>query len=395
MVNWYFLWHNGWANRAVEYFNFSGGKMMSKCARGIFTVFMMGACVMAMLPGCTTTSADNNGRKEIMENNTVRVSGGLIKGYTSQDGAVAIYKGIPYAASTGGKNRFRAPQDIMPWDGVKDCTDWGDSAVQTPQDPFMFWTEEFIISKKVYSEDCLSLNVWTADPAGKKPVIVFIHGGGYTSGGSSCDVYDGEDLVRKGVVFASVNYRFGIFGFLASSALAGENDGYGNFGVLDLVKALEWIRDNIAQFGGDPKNVTIMGQSAGSGMVQALMVSPKAKNLFQRAVAESLNAYPSHFTDIAARVEQGDAYNLSLEQLRSMSSGEIFSLEWGMAPPASGTDVIPFNFAEAYSRGAANNVDLISGWVEGDGVMFAGPNPPPPEEMETNQMASQLGLFPK
>jgi para-nitrobenzyl esterase len=327
-----------------------------------------------------------------MENNTIKVSGGLIRGYGSEDGAVEIYKGIPYAADTGGRNRFRAPQEVIPWEGIRDCADWGNSAVQTPQEPFRFWTEEFIISHKVYSEDCLNLNVWTAERAGKKPVILFIHGGGYTSGGSSCDIYDGEDIVRKGVVFVSVNYRVGIFGFLAASRLEKENDGYGNFAVLDLVKALEWIRDNIARFGGDPGNVTIMGQSVGSGLVQALMASPKAENLFHRALAESYNVIQSPFRDIAAQVAQGDALNLSLGELRSMNSDAVFKLTWASGP-CVGTDVMPYTLAEAYRKGAANKADLMSGFVEGDGLLFfrdsAGLSA---DQLEKNMMASQLAL---
>jgi para-nitrobenzyl esterase len=256
----------------------------------------------------------------------------------------------------------------------------------------MVWTGEFIISNKVYSEDCLNLNVWTTGAAARKPVIMFIHGGGYTSGGSSCDVYDGEAIARKDVVFVSVNYRVGIFGFLANSQLQKENDGHGNFAVLDLVKALGWIRDNIARFGGDPENVTIMGQSAGSGLVQALAASPRAKNLFQHALAQSYNVIRSPFKDIKAQVEQGDALNLSLDKLRSMSTKDVFSLKW-TGGPCTGTDVIPFNLAAAYSKGTANDADLMSGFVEGDGLLFFRENAAPSaDQLEKNMMASQLAL---
>jgi para-nitrobenzyl esterase len=355
-------------------------------------VFTAGLCAVIIL-GCATSSADKRGAgEEIVESNTIGVSGGLVRGYASQDGAVKIYKGIPYAADTGGQNRFRAPQDVTPWSGVKDCTDWGNSAVQTPQNPFMFWTEEFIISNKIYSEDCLNLNVWTAGTADSKPVILFIHGGGYTSGGSSCDIYDGEAIARKGAVFVSVNYRVGIFGFLANSGLRQENDGYGNFAVLDLVKALEWIRDNISRFGGDPGNVTIMGQSAGSGLVQALVASSKAKDLFQRALAQSYNVIRSPFVDIAAQVEQGDALNLSFDELRSMSAGDVFKLKWS-GGPCIGTDVIPHDLATAYSKGVANDVDLMSGFVEGDGLLFFRESANlSAEQLEKNMMTSQLAL---
>jgi para-nitrobenzyl esterase len=367
--------------------------MMNKQIGRIFTVFVTGVCVMVLLPSCVTASTNKNSSgREIIEDTKIKVTGGLIRGYVSQDGEVKIYKGIPYAADTGGQNRFRAPQDVIPWEGIRDCTNWGNSAVQPPQDPFRFWTEEFIISNKVYSEDCLNLNVWTTETAGKKPVIMFIHGGGFTSGGSSCDVYDGEDIVRKGAVFVSVNYRVGIFGFLAASHLEKENDGYGNFAVLDLVKALEWIRANIAHFGGDPENVTIMGQSAGSGLVQALIASPKAENLFHRALAESFNVIQAPFRDIAAQVKQGDALNLSIEELRSMEGDDIFKLSWASGP-CVGTDVMPYDLATAYSRGAVNRVDLMSGVVEGDGQMFLrdGANSPA-DQLEKNMMAPQFSL---
>jgi para-nitrobenzyl esterase len=325
-----------------------------------------------------------------MEDNTITVTGGRIRGYASGDGTVQIYKGVPYAACTGGQNRFRPPRDVKPWDGVKDCTRWGNSAVQTPQEPFTVWTEEFIISNKVYSEDCLNLNVWTAGPEGGKPVIMFIHGGGYTSGGSSCDVYDGEAVARRGLVFVSVNYRLGIFGFLANSHLQKENDGCGNFAVLDLVKALGWIRDNIARFGGDPQNVTIMGQSAGSGLVQALIASPKAKNLFRRALALSCNVIQSPFKDIAAQIER--APDLSPDRLRAMSAAEVFNLPW-TGGPCVGTDVIPWDLVTAYRRGAANDVDLMSGFVEGDGRLFFKEDAEiPAGQLEKRIMAPQLAL---
>ncbi|MDR1903303.1 MAG: carboxylesterase family protein [Treponema sp.] len=353
-------------------------------------VFVTSICTMSMLLNCMTSDKQDMG-KIFMENNAINVTGGLIAGYTSQDGYVRIYKGIPYAADTGGQNRFRSPQDVEPWNGVKDCTNWGNSAVQPPQGPIMFWTEEFIISNKIYSEDCLNLNVWTAGTEERKPVIMFIHGGGFGSGGSSCDVYDGEAIARKGVIFVSVNYRVGIFGFLANSQLQKENDGYGNFAILDLIKALEWIGDNIAQFGGDPGNVTIMGQSAGSGLVQALMASPKAKNMFHHAVVQSYDIIKAPFMDISVQIEQGDALSLPLEKLRSMSTDDVFNLKWASIP-CVGTDVIPYDLIAAYSKGAANDVDLMSGLVEGDKIFFSESTDLPAEQLEKDMMISQLAL---
>jgi para-nitrobenzyl esterase len=347
-----------------------------------------------MLLSCKTSV-----ETEIMGNNLIKVTGGLIKGYTSQDEVVKIYKGIPYAASTGGQNRFKAPLDVEPWDNVRDCTNWGDSAVQNPQFTTKPQMEAFIVSNKTYSEDCLNLNVWTTGTSGKKSVILFIHGGGYTSGGSSCDVYDGEAIARKGVVYVSINYRLGIFGFLATSDLEAENNGCGNYALLDLIKGLEWIRDNIASFGGDSGNVTIMGQSAGSGMVQGLIASPKAKGLFQRALAESLNAIMIPFADsVQDRAARGDDLNLSPDDLRSMNTKEVFDLPWTGVSPAFGTEVMPYDLENAYNNGIANDVDLMSGFVEGDFLLYhllgygVGNITDSSKLAEENMMASQLAL---
>jgi para-nitrobenzyl esterase len=367
-------------------------KMNGQVEKFLMAFVAGSAIAVSMLSGCATSQA-SDGSKDI----TVKVTGGLIKGYASSDGALRIFKGIPYAADTGRQNRFKAPQDVKPWEGVKDCADWGDSAMQIPQTTTKPLIEAFIISNKTCSENGLNLNVWTTEMNGKKPVVLYIHGGAYNVSGASADVYDGEEIARKGVVYVSINYRLGIFGFLATSALEKENDGYGNFATLDLIKGLEWIRDNIARFGGDPGNVTIMGQSAGSGMVQSLVASPAAKGLFQRAMPMSLSAFAPPFDTITDRISQGDALSLSLDALRSMSAEEVLKIAWTANGPAWGTGVMPYGLKEAYSEGTANDVDLMSGFVEGDALLFypfiAGVNPTdPPEQVEKNMMAPQLAL---
>jgi para-nitrobenzyl esterase len=369
---------------------------MNERFRNNIVVFVMGVYAMLMPLSCLTSDKHNVGAG-IMKNDAIKVTGGLIKGYASQDGAVRIFKGIPYAADTGGQNRFKAPQDVKPWDDVRDCTNWGDSAIQVPQGAIKPWMVGYIISNKTYTEDCLNLNVWTTEMTGKKPVILYIHGGGYTSGGSSVEAWSGEAIARKGVVYISINYRLGIFGFLATSGLEKEHDGYGNFATLDLIKGLEWIRDNIARFGGDPENVTIMGQSAGAGMVQALIASPKAKGLFQHALAESLSALAPPFDSIADRIRQGDALSRTPEQLRFMSVAELFSIPWAGNGPAWGTDIMPYGLKDAYGNSAANDVDVMSGFVEGDAILFfpyiTGVNPAdPPDQVEKNMMAPQFDL---
>src|SRR4051812_28036667 len=212
----------------------------------------------------------------------VCVDSGLVEGTPGADAAITVFKGIPYAAPPVGDLRWRSPQPVVPWTDVRKADRFGNNAMQTPPAPHMWWTEEFIPhSELASSEDCLTLNVWTdkSSSNGKRPVLVFIHGGGFRSGAGSCAVYDGEALAEKGLVVVTINYRLGIFGFLAHPALTVESPDHasGNYAILDMIAALRWVRRNIAAFGGDPDNVTIQGQSAGSSAVHLLTTSPLAK----------------------------------------------------------------------------------------------------------------------
>lgn len=218
----------------------------------------------------------------------VRTSGGQITGLVSEPG-VSAFLGIPYAKPPTGEGRWRAPEPPAPF-GNKAATAYGPSCIQantTPSDP---WSKEYYVTPP-FSEDCLSLNIWTpsATAAAKLPVAVWIHGGGLVQGGSNEPIYDGSHLAKQGIVFVSINYRLGVLGFLAhpdlrATSATGES---GNYGVLDDIAALKWVQANIAAFGGDPSKVTIVGQSAGARSVQALLFSPLAKGLFRGAIAES------------------------------------------------------------------------------------------------------------
>ncbi|RPI29939.1 MAG: carboxylesterase family protein, partial [Actinomycetota bacterium] len=215
----------------------------------------------------------------------VRVAGGLVSG-TEADG-VRAYLGIPYAAPPVGDLRWRPPQAPAPWDGVRTCVRYGPSCPQPQGDGLSF----FPLGET--DEDCLYLNVWTpdgtADGAPKLPVMVWIHGGGFSTGSGSLDVYSGVNLARLGAVVITVNYRLGPLGFLAHPGLSGEDPAgaSGNYGLLDQIAALEWVRENVAAFGGDPENVTVFGESAGGMSICDLMVSPPAEGLFARAIVQS------------------------------------------------------------------------------------------------------------
>jgi para-nitrobenzyl esterase len=213
----------------------------------------------------------------------VKIDTGKLQGATAA--GITSFKGIPYAQPPVGYYRWRPPYPVDAWTGVKKATDYGPDCMQLP-----FPGDAAPLGVKP-AEDCLYMNVWVpaARPAKKLPVMVWIYGGGYVNGGSSPAVYDGSQFAKRGVVFVSFNYRVGRFGFFAFPALTKEEPSgwHGNYTFMDQIAALEWVRRNIAAFGGDPKNVTLFGESAGGGSVLTMMTSPLARGLFQKAIIES------------------------------------------------------------------------------------------------------------
>jgi para-nitrobenzyl esterase len=208
------------------------------------------------------------------ESPSVAVTGGKIQG--SRAGSGAVFKGIPFAAPPVGDLRWREPQPVQPWTRVRDASKFSPRCMQTGQD---------------VSEDCLYLNVWTPEwpPKSRRPVMLWIHGGGNFAGSGSEAIFDGESLARRGVVLVTANYRLGVFGFFAHPELTAESSHHasGNYGLMDQIAAMKWVRDNVARFGGDPRNVTIFGESAGSLDINVLMTSPLAKGLYARLIGES------------------------------------------------------------------------------------------------------------
>jgi len=219
-----------------------------------------------------------------------KTRGGLVSGVVGKKPGITAFKGIPFAAPPVGNQRWAAPKPPAAWTGVLKADKFSASCIQSVVDERKPWTHEFMTHGEI-SEDCLYLNVWTAAKSAseKRPVFVYIYGGGFNEGSAAVPVYDGEGLAIKGLVVVTLNYRVGILGFLTHPELSAESEHHasGNYGLLDQVAALQWVHDNIAAFGGDPNRVTIAGQSAGASSVHALTASPLGKGLFQRAIEES------------------------------------------------------------------------------------------------------------
>ncbi|HXE80491.1 MAG TPA: carboxylesterase/lipase family protein [Vicinamibacterales bacterium] len=302
----------------------------------------------------------------------VRTTSGLVKGTTTEDGAVRIFKGIPYAAAPTGELRWAPPRPAPAWDGVRDATAIGPHCVQGP----IFADIKF---SQPASEDCLNLNIWTPakSASDRLPVMVWIHGGGFQAGAGPEPRHDGEAFARQGVVLVTFNYRLGVFGFLAHPDLTRESPhgASGNYGLLDQIAALGWVRDNIAAFGGDPGNVTIFGESAGSFAVSALMASPLASGLFHKAIGESGAFFTAGSGTLAPRTlpqaeQQGVKFAsavgaASLAELRAKPADELLKAALEFQPrfsPVVDGYVLPEEPYATYTAGKQARVPLLAGW---------------------------------
>ncbi len=309
---------------------------------------------------------------------TIKVDGGIISGVMNASGDVREYKGIPFASPPLGKLRWKAPRPVIPWKGIKVCDRFGPSPMQKDPVPFSMWSAEWLIPKEPISEDCLYLNVWTGatGPKEMRPVLVWIYGGGFVSGGSAVPIYDGEAIAKKGVIFVSCNYRVGIFGFFAHPELTAESayNASGNYGLEDQIAALQWVKKNIAVFGGDPDNVTIAGQSAGSMSVNCLVASPLAKNLFQKAIGESGAIFTRKSPSLQKAEEKGKQLLQLLQvdgvnDLRAMPADELLRRTLGSSEPIVDGYVLPQSVADIFKEGKENNVALLTGWNQDEGFL--------------------------
>ena len=314
------------------------------------------------------------------------VDGGQVAGAPSPlDADVSVYRGLPFAAPPVGDLRWRPPQPVAPWDGIRDATVAAPACVQTPIPAAVGSFYDAGVDE--ISEDCLYLNVWSgAAPDARAPVLVWIHGGGLTIGNGADVSYDGTALARRGAVVVTINYRLGALGYLAHPLLSAESDhgASGNYGTLDQVAALDWVQRNIASFGGDPDRVAIFGESAGSWSVNHMMATPLAHGLFQAAIGESGggfgasgNARPKAEAELAGQrfVEALVETDVepSLAAMRSASVDDVI----GVSLPAAGATVdgwvFPDTIYNIFAAGRQHDVPVIIGSNADEGTMFTQP----------------------
>lgn len=303
-------------------------------------------------------------------------------------GTTAFY-GIPYAAPPVGELRFRAPQPAGDWDSVRDCARGSARCYQLGVGKDSFYEKEFYPYEEEMSEDCLYLNVWTPAKAEeeKLPVIFWVHGGGFMTGYGHSAHFDGEHFARQGVILVTINYRINVFGWLVHPELDAENERAvsGNYGLLDQIAALQWVRRNIGSFGGDPENITIAGQSAGACCIQTLVCSPLTRGLYAKAIMQS-GGGPAPFPDmefptLKRAEEQSDLTALgvlSIAEARALSGAELLE-RWKQTMPGSAVQRVPvldgYVLTESVTRCCRNGntpvMPCLIGYTGMEGLVFA------------------------
>jgi para-nitrobenzyl esterase len=307
----------------------------------------------------------------------VRTESGMVIGTTSADGNIRIFKGIPFAAPPIGDLRWKEPQRVLAWKGVKTATEFGARCMQGRI------YDDMVFRDAGPSEDCLYLNVWAPKVKvdAKVPVMVWIYGGGFQAGATSEPRQDGEYLAHKGVIVVSMNYRLGVFGFYSHPELTAESAHHasGNYGLMDQAAALKWVHENIAAFGGDPGNVTIFGESAGSFAVSALMTSPLANGFVQAAIGESgaffgktLRAKPLAESERRDAVFAEELGMRSIKEFRAAGAQRILDAvlkghkTFRFGPNIDGY-FMPAGANEIYAKGQQAHIPLIAGWNRDEG----------------------------
>jgi len=340
---------------------------------------------------------------------------GIVEGQESEKKGISVFKGIPYALPPVGDLRWRAPQPPEKWEGVRKCNTFGTPCIQPLRPSGGFYEKEFYRHSfhsypPSWSEDCLYLNIWTpAKAAGEKlPVMMWIHGGGFTQGYGHEPRYDGETLADKGVILVSINYRLTIFGYYGHPELTQESGFSGNYGILDQIAALQWIQDNIESFGGDSGNVTMFGQSAGAISVQAIAASPLAQGLVHHAIAQSGAGLtvPQMRFDLSCLEQTGmefmeDAGVKSIAELRAIPAEKMLDIvvktnrsSFSTFPIVADGYVLPMDKGTAFLAGKQLDIDYLVGSTIDESQIF--PSFPPEavtKESFRKTMAAKRGAW--
>jgi para-nitrobenzyl esterase len=332
-----------------------------------------------------------------MHGRPISVDGGKVQGVASADGLISVFRGIPFAAPPVGDLRWRPPQPVTPWDGVRLADRFGSVPIQPllPRNALMRQFSFGEPPESGMSEDCLYLNVWTPAQGGDErlPVMVWVFGGGHRVGGGSHPPSWGEGLARKGAVVVTLNYRVGALGYIAHPALTAEAGASGNYASMDILAALTWVQRNIAGFGGDPDCVTLFGQSAGAMHINALMTARGAKGLFHRAIAQSggrlhggqmgppMKSLAEAEADGAALLAGLGAH--TLEELRDLPA-DVMAAPRGMWDLIIDGAVLDEDIQTVFERGGQAHVPLIAGFNADEGAAY------PEHDIETAEAVEAM-----
>jgi len=370
-------------------------------------------CIITVVTACGGQTATSDEPAEMaVEPMAQTVAGELAGAWADEAAGVSVFRGIAFATPPVGDLRWRPPAAVEPWDGTKLATEFGPACWQARNEE----ASPYSRGELARSEDCLTLNVWSPASVGQQlPVMVWFHGGGHSSGVGSATIFDGTAMAKKGVLMVTANYRLGPLGFLAHPALTAESEhgSSGNYGILDHVATLTWVRDNIAAFGGDSDNITIFGQSAGSWSICALQASPLARGLFHRAIGHSggcFGAPRSHLSAAGgvATATSGHEVGLAIAaELGVAGEGPDATAALRAATPEAvmaaqtaagrGTGllvdgwVMPTLADDIFATGEQNDVPVILGSMSDEGTTLYAGMPEPPHDEFVAGIRSQYG----
>lgn len=368
-----------------------GYNTMKRTDRTSVPGFLAGCFLLATGLAACQVRSDEPASSSSAEGAVVDAPAGQVRG--SSEGSLRVFRGIPYAQPPVGQARWKPPEALPRWTGVRSALEFGPACPQ----PGPLYSNIYSSDISPFSEDCLSLNIWAPADASDAPVMVWIHGGALVRGSSKEVAYDGANLASRGIVVVSINYRLGVLGYLAHPELSAESPQgvSGNYGLLDQIEALRWVRKNIAAFGGNPAEVTVAGESAGALSVMYLMAAPAAHGLFQRAIVESgyMVSMPEirearHGTPSAEAIGAGLAEELGMPHiadLRALDANtlveKVAKLKYFTIGTVDGK-VLPHQLVDTFDLGEQAPIQILAGFNSGEIRSLRALAPPVPESAE-------------